>query len=213
MNVFEQVNDMVVLDLDISGFEDLSEKQKKLSYHLSKAALWGNYISFVQGSKYNLMFLSDLKEVYQSEKIKEFPSFQQEIKSILFTLFFHGGVYHSTTGEKIDFNFSDSLKVFLDTHFQSFTHKLSFLNEMKQYRTVQNDEVDIVAESGGNHYQNLTTEEVKEYRKTAYNTELFGEKQPMFGLNEVLVKNQQTGEIVSHKIYKDGVIFHVIQWN
>ncbi len=41
MNVFEQVNDMVVLDLDISGFEDLSEKQKKLSYHLSKAALWG----------------------------------------------------------------------------------------------------------------------------------------------------------------------------
>ena len=29
MNVFEQVNDMVVLDLDISGFEDLSEKQKK----------------------------------------------------------------------------------------------------------------------------------------------------------------------------------------
>ena len=27
----------------------------------------------------------------------------------------------------------------------------------------------------------------------------------MFGLNEVLVKNQQTGEIVSHKIYKDGL--------
>ncbi len=84
---------------------------------------------------------------------------------------------------------------------------------MKQYRHVKNDEVEIVSESGGNHYQNLTTEEVKQYRKIAYNTELFGEKQPMFGLNEVLVKNQQTGEIVSHKIYKDGVIFHVIQWN
>lgn len=41
----EKMNDIAIVQLDTSGFENLSEKQKKLTFHLAQAGLWGRFIS------------------------------------------------------------------------------------------------------------------------------------------------------------------------
>lgn len=60
----ERFNDIVILQLDLEGFEKLNEKQKKLAYYLSEAGLWGRFISLDQGSPHNFPLFDSLITLY-----------------------------------------------------------------------------------------------------------------------------------------------------
>ena len=185
----ERFNDIAILQLDTQGFENLSEKQKNLTYYLAQAGLYGRFISLDQGSEYNIQLFDNLIGLY--DKLEPSEPLHKEVHDSLFILFTHNGVYHSTSGEKL--NLPLTLKA-LEAYEQKEPEKIDIIKEIlfsekiKNFRTVQTDGVDVVKESGGNFYNNLTAKEVEEFRQFNY-PKVEGEQVPPFGFNEQLVKD------------------------
>lgn len=185
----QRLNDIAILELDTEGFDKLTDKQKNLSYHLAQAGLWGRFISIDQGSKYNLPLIDNLVSLYGLIN----PDWQlhKEIKDTLFTLFAHNGIYHSMSGERLNLPIrKESLLDFKDTQpkLVEDIYNILFVRDIPKFRTVQTDGVDIVKSSGGNFYDNLTTEEVVEFRKNNYPV-VTNDEVPPFGFNEKLSKD------------------------
>lgn len=196
----ERLNDISVIQLNTEGFENLSEKQKQLSYFLAKAGLWGRFISVDQGSEYNIPLFDALISLYQQTP-KEHSAYKN-IKDTLFTLFAHNGIYHSTSGEKLVLPITQvdliSCKN-IDNQSTEIIDDIIFQGKIAQFRTIQTEGVDVIKESGGNFYKNLTTEEVKNFRKNNYPV-IAGDEVPPFGFNERLVKDEHNNiqrEVIS----------------
>ena len=62
----ERFADLQMLRYKVSGFEDLTLKQKTFIYYLQEAAMWGRDILFDQNGKYNLRIRKMLEDVYQN---------------------------------------------------------------------------------------------------------------------------------------------------
>jgi dipeptidyl-peptidase-3 len=200
----ERLNDIAILQLDTKGFEKLTEKQKKLTYYLSKAGLWGRFISIEQGSEYNIPLFNALIKLY--EKVDKSSLLYSQLHDTLFVLFSHNGVYHSMSGEKLDLPLD--MKILetysvIELELVKSIKDIWFSNKIVKFRTVQTDGVDVIKESGGNFYKNLTVDEVKLFRKENY-PEIAGEEVPPFGFNERLAKNSQ-GEISREIISVNGL--------
>lgn len=185
----ERFQDIAVAQLDTSGFDKLTDKQKQLSYYLSEAGLWGRFIALDQGSEYNTPLFNALISLYK--KAPPHEKLHQELKDSLFILFAHSGIYHSMSGERLKLSLQPET---LDAHRAVFPQLVTdieniwFKSHIKEFQTVQTEGVDGVRESGVNFYKNLTTSEVKEFRHTNYpKTE--GEQIPPYGFNERLVKH------------------------
>lgn len=194
----ERFNDIVILQLDTEGFDNLSEKQKKLALYLSNAGLWGRFISVVQGSEHNIPLFNSLIGLYES--VDTTSVLHKQIHDTLFTLFAHNGLYHSTSGEKLSLPLEESaLETIATTHTQLYetVKAIVFSQQVPQFRTVQKDGVDVIKESGGNFYKNLTTQEVLDFRKANYPV-VEGDEIPPFGFNERMVKNEEG--IISREI-------------
>ena len=166
----ERFNDIVILQLETEGFENLTQKQKNLAFHLSKAGLWGRIISLEQGSEYNVPLFDALITLYSRIRTVEHPLYK-EVHDTLFTMFAHNGIYDSTSGEKLNFPLQYSTLcryAFTEPMLVDTIKDILFSDKIPQFRTVQTDGIDVVKESGGNFYKNLTTEEVKQFRKDNY---------------------------------------------
>ena len=125
----------------------------------------------------------------------------------MFILFAHNGVYHSTSGEKLTLPLQlSSLELYEEKEPENIDiiKNIWFSEKIKKFRTVQTDGVDVVKESGGNFYQNLTTKEVEEFRLFNY-PQVKGDQIPPFGFNEQVVKDF-TGTI-SRGIIKEGGLY------
>lgn len=192
MTYSERLNDIAIVKLDTSGFSEINIKNKMLAYHLAEAGMWGKMISLDQSSKFNIRLLDELICLYK-ELNKESIVWKQ-IKDTLFTFFAHGGVYHTTTGERLVFPLDiKELETVKDTpeHLAAAKYIADVLfseNSMPAYRTVQKDGVDVVKESGANFYSGLSTQEVENFRKDAYPI-MDSEEIPPYGFNERLIKN------------------------
>lgn len=200
----ERFNDIVILQLDTQGFEKLSEKQKSLVYHLSQAGLWGRTISLDQGSMHNAPLINSLIELYGVVDKKYL--LHKQIHDSLFMLFAHNGIYHSTSGEKLPLPLQlDTLNAYesQEPALVELIRDIWFSGKLKQFRTVQKEGVDVVVESGGNFYQNLTTQEVQAYRQENY-PQLSTDEVPPFGFNERLVKDIN-GVIERQTISENGL--------
>lgn len=200
----ERLNDIAILQLETTGFEKLTEKQKNLMYYLAEAGLWGRFISLDQGSEHNIPLYNALITLY--EKTEESSSLHKELHDTLFTLFAHNGIYHSMSGEKLPLPLKvETLEQIKEKEpvLVEQIHSILFADKVKQFRTVQTDGVDVIQASGGNFYKNLTTEEVSEFRKNHY-PQLQTDEIPPFGFNERLVK-QEDGSIERQVIGLNGL--------
>lgn len=211
----ERLNDIAILHLNTQGFEALSFEQKQLAFHLAQAGLWGRAISLQQGSKYNLPFIAALVGLF--EKINDE---QHELKNSilwkqlhdsLFIVFAHNGIYHNLTGQKLSLPLTiDVIEEALNTFDEAqVIRNIWFQTDIPQLRTVQSSDVDVVALSGGNFYQNLTTEEVQKFRTDNYPLPQ-SEQVPPYGFNEQLVK-QQDGTIERNIICANGMLSKYVQ--
>lgn len=175
MTKVERFGEVTVLDLDVAGFDKLTLKQKNLAFYLSEAGMWGRFISLQQGSKYNLPVLKALLKIQETvfkSRAKKVKVAKQKVEDYLKLFFTHNGVYHSMSGQKLNVPFNaldlESLKT-TETEESINLLESTLLSELvAEYRTVQEDGVDVVQVSGGNFYDGLTTQEVKDFRKTAY---------------------------------------------
>lgn len=198
----ERLNDIAIVELDTKGFESLPVQKKKLAYHLSQAGFWGKMIGLEQNSVHNLPLLDSLIALYHSAEPDS--AIFVKLKDTLFTLFAHSGIYHNTSGERIDLPLTkEDLLDFSCNQHAKVVEEILFAKPIANFRTVQKDGVDVVVESGANFYEGLTAEEVSEFRKSAYPEPAPGTLPP-FGFNERLVKNA-AGKIERQVISVNGL--------
>ena len=198
----ERMNDIAIVQLDTSGFENLSEKQKKLTFHLGQAGLWGRFISIDQGSVHNIPLFENLINLY--EKLDDSHELKKMVHESLFMMFTHVGIYHNMSGEILKLPLEPLvLKKYSDEYLEiAQINKIWFDTQLPQFRTVQNDSDDVVKLSGGNFYSNLTTEEVTNFRNENYPKHTDDEIPP-YGFNQRLVK--ENNHIIAQTISAEGL--------
>lgn len=205
MNKVERFDDIAIMPLTTEGFENLTVPQKKLAYHLAKAGLWGKLISLDQASKYNLPLFDGLISLY--DKIDKETNLSKVIHNTLYVMFAHGGIYHTMSGERLTLPLTEKdLEEVKETHSDDYMKIVSILTNasIPQYRTVQKEGSDVVKSSGVNFYQDLTVDEVNDFRKSNYDIEKYGDEVPAFGFNERLVK-KENGKIERQIISSVGL--------
>lgn len=200
----ERLNDISIIQLETEGFDKLTDNQKKLAFHLSNAGLWGRFISVDQGSEYNIPLFNSLIDIY--ENLESEHPLHKQIHDTLFTLFAHNGIYHSMSGERLKLPLNQETLLQYSYLYPEPIETINFIcfsPDVKQFRTIQKDGIDVIKESGGNFYKNLTLDEVKVFRKENY-PKIDSDEVSPFGFNERLVKDE-LGNIHREVISQNGL--------
>jgi len=214
----EKFADLKILRYQVDDFEQLSLKQKKLIYYLSRAALAGRDILWDQNNEYNLRLRKVLETIYLTfdgdRKTKEFKQFEVYLKRIWFS----NGMHHHYSMDKIVPDFSQKYFLHLIGHSdwsqveqrQKMIHELLpviFDPSLESKRVSLDSSKDLLLESANNFYKNVTQAEAELFYTQQSNNS--GENPPSFGLNSKLTK--ENGELIEKKWKENGLYSEAIQ--
>jgi dipeptidyl-peptidase-3 len=223
----EQFEDLRILRYNVPGFDQLSLKQKKLAYYLSRAALAGRDIYWDQNYRHNLMLRRALEQIVinfngdrNSEVYKNLVSYAKRV-------WFSNGVHHHYSQDKFSPKFSLEDFIYLISHSprKDYPGQQQDLEQViwtlapvifdKDYdnkKVCLDEGIDIVASSAVNFYDGVTQKEVEEYFDSI---RVPNDETPIsYGLNSKRVK--QDGK-VSEQVYKVGGLYsealtEVVKW-
>lgn len=227
----EQFADIQMLRYKVSGFEQLSLRQKTLIYYLQEAALQGRDILFDQNGRYNLRIRRLLETIYTDykgdRKSKDFQALTVYLKRVWFS----SGIHHHYGSEKFVPEFSeqflrqaavsvDSKKLHLaeGQSVEAFCDELFpiiFNPKLMAMRTNQKDGEDLVLTSAGNYYGEGVTQ--AEAEKFYLQRKATNDPHPvMMGMNSRLVKEDgELRELVwrEHGLYGSAIskIIHYLE--
>lgn len=214
----ERFADLQMLRYKVSGFEDLTTKQKAYVYYLSKATLAGRDITTDQYGRYNLDIRKTLEALLRNQGEKSDDRDFEQMVVYLKRVWFSNGIYHHYGCEKFKPDFSE--KWFREAvksvdpnllplaHYGSVNALLDvicpviFDPNVLPKRVNQADGDDLVKTSACNFYENVTQQEAEEYYASKKSI-ADGDNQPSWGLNSRLVKKD--GEIKEEKYTTDGL--------
>lgn len=221
--IVEQFADLQLLRYQVTGFEDLTLRQKELVYYLSQAALEGRDILFDQNGKYNLQIRKLLEAVYVSysgdRQDEEFKALEVYLKRIWFS----NGIHHHYACNKFVPGFSpeflrrlidatDVLSLPLKPHESvdelcTELFPVIFDPKIMPKRVNQADGEDLVLTSAANYYEGVSQQEAE----TFYDSQkTLGESHPvMYGMNSRLVKKD--GKIQEEVWKIDGMYGKAIE--
>lgn len=221
--IVEQFADLQLLRYQVTGFEDLTLRQKELVYYLSQAALEGRDILFDQNGKYNLQIRKLLEAVYVSysgdRQDEEFKALEVYLKRIWFS----NGIHHHYACNKFVPGFSpeflrrlidatDVLSLPLKPHESvdelcTELFPVIFDPKIMLKRVNQADGEDLVLTSAANYYEGVSQQEAE----TFYDSQKTpGESHPvMYGMNSRLVKKD--GKIQEEVWKIDGMYGKAIE--
>ncbi len=225
----EQFADVQLLRYRLNGFGKLTLQQKKLTYYLSQAALYGRDILFDQNGRYNLRIRKLLEVVFTDLLVPhDTPEFQA-LAIYLKRVWFANGIYHHYGCEKFQPGFSRE-------YLRQVLHKVSpFRLPLAEGQTIDDmcDELfpvifdpdvlpkrvnkadgdDLVATSACNYYQGVSQQEAEQYYAAL--KAKAGDEAPSFGLNTTLVR-QPDGTIGEEVWCSTGkyanAIRHIVVW-
>ncbi len=210
--VSERFQDIQVLRYQVPGFEELSLKEKKLIYYLSKAALSGRDIIYDQNYKHNLTLRRTLEAVLKQvddQGGKEWEAFETYAKRV----FFANGIHHHYSYDKFQPDFSEEYFSFLlektgadnlplqsSEDLASFTARMTpiiFDPSIAPKKVNKATSIDHVKQSAVNFYEGVSEAEVKAFYQGMKSE---GDENPIsYGLNSKVVK--ENGTIVE-KVWK-----------
>lgn len=218
--IVDQFADLQILRYQVSGFENLSLRQKQLLYHLSEAALMGRDILFDQNGRYNLVIRRTLEAVYQYGTVDKSSADYQAFEVYLKRVWFANGIHHHYGEDKFIPGFSEA---FFDAAVRSVDTSLlplkagetvdTLLARLKPVifdstvmpkRTVQSGDTDWIQASANNYYgEDVTQAEVE-----AFYGKMKAEgdnRCPLsYGLNSRLEK--ENGQLVE-RVWKVGGLY------
>ena len=228
--VDERFADLQLLRYRLNGFTELSLRQKKLVFFLSKATLYGRDITFDQFGAFNLRIRKTLEAVYTDRRIDhdtpQFAALEQYLKQVWFS----NGIYHHYGCHKLVPDFSpeyleEVLSVVDATRLPLRSGETvdGLYRELKPVifnpsvlpkRVNKTDGDDLVATSACNFYQDISQREAEDFYAAQKAACTSREAPPSFGLNSTLVK--RNGQIVeevwsAHGRYANA-IRHIIYW-
>lgn len=229
MNVFvEKFADIKILRYEVPEFEKLAPQKKIYIYYLTQAALCGRDILWDQNNKYNLTVRTFLENIFKTfSGNRESQAFKQFVV-YLKRVWFSNGIHHHYSTEKIPAEFSKSFLYELieysdwstfmfptGTERESFFSEIANLifspNEQKKRVNLESD-VDLIATSANNYYQDVTQNEVEEFYASL--KEEAGDEPVSYGLNSTLVK--EAGQL-KEQVWQVGgkfgeAIENIIYW-
>ncbi|MDR3794344.1 dihydrofolate reductase [Phocaeicola sp.] len=221
--IVEQFADLQLLRYQVTGFEDLTLRQKELVYYLSQAALEGRDILFDQNGKYNLQIRKLLEAVYVSysgdRQDEEFKALEVYLKRIWFS----NGIHHHYACNKFVPGFSpeflrrlidatDVLSLPLKPHESvdelcTELFPVIFDPKIMPKRVNQADGEDLVLTSAANYYEGVSQQEAETFYDSQKTS---GESHPvMYGMNSRLVKKD--GKIQEEVWKIDGMYGKAIE--
>lgn len=212
----EQFADIKVLRYQIPGWENLTLKEQKLVYYLTKAGLSGRDIIWDQNYRYNLTIRKALENIYSNyegdRNNEDWNNFEVYLKRVWFS----NGIHHHYSNAKFKANFSSEylsgLLAQTNTKLEGEAFDVIF-NEKDAKKVNLSKGVDNVLLSAVNLYgPNVTTADVESFYS---DKESPNKDKPLsFGLNSQLVK--LNGEL-TERVYKSGGLYgtaidEIIKW-
>lgn len=213
----EKFSDKKIIRYQVSGFENLTLKQKQLVYYLTQAGLSGRDIIWDQHYRHNLVIRRALERILENYKPaqpdEQWDKFQIYCKNV----FFSNGIHHHYSSDKFIPEFS---KEYFQNLLTAVKHTLNdevinamFDPNVDAKRTNFDESKGVIASSAVNTYdRNITDAEVDAFYKAMAKK---GDTEPLeYGLNSKLVK--VNGKL-QERPYKVGGMYgealnEVVKW-
>ena len=212
----EQFADIKVLRYQIPGWENLTLKEQKLVYYLTKAGLSGRDIIWDQNYRHNLTIRKALENIYSNyegdRNNEDWNNFEVYLKRVWFS----NGIHHHYSNAKFTANFSSEylsgLLAQTNTKLEGEAFDVIFNNKDAKKVNLSKG-LDNVLLSAVNLYgPDVTTADVESFYS---DKESPNKDKPLsFGLNSQLVK--LNGEL-TERVYKSGGLYgtaidEIIKW-
>ena len=197
----ERFADIQMLRYRVTGFEELSPRQRILVYYLSEAALTGRDILWDQNGRYNLRIRQLLETVYLNYKgdrtSDDFRAFTVYLKRVWFS----NGIHHHYSTDKLQPRFSPTFlrKALEDcagaTGLDALCEELFpviFDPEVMPKRVNQAEGDDLLLTSASNYYGHDVSQAEAEAYYEALKAKAQDPARPvMYGMNSRLVKEDE----------------------
>ena len=202
----DEFADLKIMRYNVPGWDDLSLQQKKYVYHLAEASKYGRDIIWMQNYKHNLRVRKALEAVlenYEGDRTSEdWAGFETYAKRV----FFSNGIHHHYAEDKF-------YPECPEAYFRSLLTavgaddagllEIIYSKDIAPARKVMDSNVDIVAESAVNFYDNVTRAEVEAFYAAMVDP---SDKTPVsYGLNSKVVKGDDG--VVKEDVYKVGGLY------
>ena len=224
----ERFADLQMLRYKLSGFEDLSLKQKIYIYYLAKATIAGRDITFQQFGKYNLKIRKVLEAIYINYSGNRDDDAFKSLVVYLKRVWFSSGIHHHYGCNKFipEFTRDFFIHVFnslsdLQLGINDDEDRDNLLEELLSVifdanimpkRVNQADGADLIKTSACNYYDGVNQKEVEQFYAKLKDP---SDKRPVsYGLNTKLVKQDgQIKELVckADSLYGDKIC-NIIHW-
>ncbi len=225
----ERFADLQLLRYQLTGFENLTPKQKELVYYLSKATLYGRDITFDQFGKYNLRIRKMMEVVFTDRNVSHDTGEFRALEVYLKRIWFSNGIYHHYGSEKMMPGFSadylrqqlqkvdacrlplrpgETLDGLCDELFP-----VMFDPQVLPKRVNKADGADLIQTSACHFYEGVSQAEAEAFYDRMKKHEPT-DTPPSFGLNSTLVK--EGGEVREVVWSANGryanAIRHIVYW-
>ena len=225
----ERFADLQLLRYQLTGFENLTPKQKELVYYLSKATLYGRDITFDQFGKYNLRIRKMMEVVFTDRNVNHDTDEFRALEVYLKRIWFSNGIYHHYGSEKMMPGFSadylrqqlqkvdacrlplrpgETLDGLCDELFP-----VMFDPQVLPKRVNKADGADLIQTSACHFYEGVNQAEAEAFYDRMKKHEPT-DTPPSFGLNSTLVK--EDGEVREVVWSANGryanAIRHIVYW-
>ena len=224
----ERFADLQMLRYKLSGFEDLSLKQKIYIYYLAKATIAGRDITFQQFGKYNLKIRKVLEAIYINYSGNRDDDAFKSLVVYLKRVWFSSGIHHHYGCNKFipeftreffihAFNSLSDLQLGINAdedrdHLLKELLSVIFDANIMPKRVNQADGADLIKTSACNYYDGVNQKEVEQFYAKLKDP---SDKRPVsYGLNTKLVKQDgQIKELVckADSLYGDKIC-NIIHW-
>ena len=225
----ERFADLQLLRYQLTGFENLTPKQKELVYYLSKATLYGRDITFDQFGKYNLRIRKMMEVVFTDRNVNHDTDEFRALEVYLKRIWFSNGIYHHYGSEKMMPGFSadylrqqlqkvdacrlplrpgETLDGLCDELFP-----VMFDPQVLPKRVNKADGADLIQTSACHFYEGVSQAEAEAFYDRM-KKQVSTDTPPSFGLNSTLVK--EDGEVREVVWSANGryanAIRHIVYW-
>lgn len=217
----ERFADLQMLRYQVSGFENLTLKQKKLIYYLSEAALCGRDILWDQNGRYNLRIRQLLESIYISYSGDRSTTEWQAFVTYLKRVWFSNGIHHHYGCDKFQPGFSEQFlreairqsdmsrfPLAKGQTMEAFCAELFpviFDPAVMPKRVNQADGEDLILTSAENYYGvGVTQAEAEEFYAKMKEAAPDPQRPVMFGMNSRLVKE---GGKIKERVWRSGGLY------
>ena len=205
--LIDEFADLKVMKYQVPGWDGLSLQQKEYIYHLAEAAKYGRDILWDQNCEYNLMVRHAIEDIIKNyggdRNCVDWDNFIVYAKRV----FFSNGIHHHYSEDKFfpacsEEYFRSLVADRMDgaklDELMNVIYNPAYLLQRKS----TNAAGDIVVESAGNFYDNVTRAEVEKFYADMVDP---NDPQPVsYGLNSKVVKGADG--VVREEVYKaDGL--------